>query len=62
MNRYKTDDEILSEREELRTKCTVFTRVMGYMRPYETFNEGKKGEFDERTWFDESTIYSRYMG
>lgn len=29
----------------------VYTRVMGYARPVESFNIGKKGEHDERVLF-----------
>lgn len=36
-----------------RTKCMVFTRVMGYYRPIESFNIGKKGEHKERVYFEE---------
>lgn len=52
-NTLKTDNEILSENESKRTKCTVYTRVMGYHRPVETFNNGKQGEFEERQHFIE---------
>ncbi|WP_313895403.1 ribonucleoside triphosphate reductase [Microbacterium lacticum] len=31
--------------------CEVWTRVMGYFRPIESFNIGKKGEAQERTYF-----------
>ncbi|MBT0881817.1 hypothetical protein AVBRAN12642_05175 [Campylobacter sp. RM12642] len=34
-----------------RTKCMVYTRVMGYHRPVESFNLGKKGEHKERKMF-----------
>lgn len=40
-------------RDEERQRCEVWTRVMGYHRPYSSFNTGKKGEFRERTYFDE---------
>ncbi len=36
-----------------RTKCIVYTRVMGYHRPTESFNIGKKGEHKERKYFCE---------
>lgn len=36
--------------------CEVWTRVMGYHRPVSSFNIGKKGEFAERTSFEESRI------
>jgi len=49
----KTDAQILAEHAEERTRCTVFTRVMGYHRPVETFNAGKQGEFEERAHFEE---------
>lgn len=49
----KTDEQILAEHEAERTKCTVYTRVMGYHRPVETFNAGKQGEFEERAHFNE---------
>ena len=34
----------LETHNEKRTKCLVYTRVMGYHRPVESFNIGKKGE------------------
>ena len=36
-----------------RQPCEVWTRVMGYHRPVETFNAGKQGEFEERAHFEE---------
>ncbi len=39
--------------DTLRTKCLVYTRVMGYHRPVESFNIGKKGEHKQRTHFTE---------
>lgn len=49
----KTPEEVLKAHEDERTKCTVYTRVMGYHRPVETFNAGKQGEFNERQHFVE---------
>lgn len=37
--------------DEERTRCEIWTRVMGYHRPVASFNVGKKGEFYERTYF-----------
>nr|MDD3720098.1 anaerobic ribonucleoside-triphosphate reductase [Candidatus Gracilibacteria bacterium] len=34
-----------------RTKCEIFTRVMGYYRPVSNFNIGKKSEYYSRTYF-----------
>ena len=48
------NQKLLEKNEEKRTKCIVYTRVMGYHRPVESFNIGKKGEHKERTKFLES--------
>ena len=37
-----------------RTRCEIWTRVMGYHRPISSFNTGKQGEFKERQFFKES--------
>ena len=36
-----------------RTKCEIWTRVMGYHRPVSEFNRGKKSEYKERVFFTE---------
>jgi anaerobic ribonucleoside-triphosphate reductase len=36
-----------------RQPCEVWTRVMGYHRPVASFNIGKKGEHDDRKFFQE---------
>lgn len=41
------------ELEAKRTKCIVYTRVMGYLRPVESFNIGKIGEHKQRVLFEE---------
>ncbi len=38
---------------EERQPCEVWTRVMGYHRPFSSFNRGKQGEFRERRCFCE---------
>ena len=40
-------------KEEERTRCEVWTRVMGYHRPVTSFNKGKKSEHRERRFFVE---------
>lgn len=37
-----TNSEILEVLQAKRTKCVVYSRVMGYHRPVEGFNIGKK--------------------
>jgi len=33
--------------------CQVFSRVVGYFRPVQTWNEGKREEFKDRLEYDE---------
>jgi len=35
----------------LRQPCEVWTRVMGYHRPVESFNTGKKAEHGQRRFY-----------
>lgn len=46
-------EKLLEQHKQNRTKCLVYTRVMGYHRPVESFNIGKKGEHIQRTYFKE---------
>jgi anaerobic ribonucleoside-triphosphate reductase len=39
--------------DEERTRCEIWTRVMGYHRPVSSFNTGKKSEYAERRCFVE---------
>ena len=34
-----------------RTPCEIFSRVVGYLRPIDTWNEGKVSEFHDRKMF-----------
>ena len=43
----------IEEFNAMRQKCTVYTRVMGYHRPVESFNVGKTGEHKQRKQFSE---------
>lgn len=38
-----------------RTRCEIWTRVMGYHRPVSHFNIGKKSEHCSRQHFEEQT-------
>ena len=42
-----------------RTLCEVWTRVMGYFRPFSGYNKGKQSEFKERKYFKENTAKYR---
>lgn len=41
-------------RDSERTRCEVWTRVMGYHRPVSAFNPGKRSEHAERRYFTET--------
>ncbi len=47
--------EKVSSKEELeskRTRCEVFSRIVGYLRPIDQWNDGKQAEFEDRKTFD----------
>lgn len=48
-------EAILKALQEHRTRTMVYTRVMGYHRPVESFNAGKRSEHEERVHFEEKT-------
>ncbi len=50
-------ERVLEKLQHKRTKCIVYTRVMGYHRPVESFNIGKRGEHIERKFFIERAMY-----
>jgi ribonucleoside-triphosphate reductase len=39
------------------SNCEVFSRIVGYLRPVEQWNDGKQEEFKERKLFDNNGIY-----
>lgn len=55
----KDDVKDLGIKDIERTKCEIWTRVMGYHRPIDSFNVGKKGEVAERKYFDERKCMCR---
>ena len=36
----------------VRTRCEVYSRVVGYIRPVEQWNDGKQAEFKDRLLFN----------
>jgi anaerobic ribonucleoside-triphosphate reductase len=52
----KLEEELKNIRGE---KCEVYSRVVGYHRPVDNWNEGKQEEFKDRALFDVSFTYSR---
>jgi anaerobic ribonucleoside-triphosphate reductase len=49
----QTNASVAQLDDSQRTRCEVWTRVMGYHRPVSSFNIGKQGEFRERRFFVE---------
>ena len=54
----KEQPEIKLEDSE-RQPCEQWTRVMGYFRPVENYNKGKKHEFADRKYFSEQKATKR---
>lgn len=49
-----SESDTIELRDEERTPCEVWTRVMGYHRPVSAFNAGKRSEHAERCYFRET--------
>ena len=44
-------DCAIEELEKKRTRCEVYSRIVGYLRPVDQWNAGKQAEFSERKEF-----------
>ena len=44
-----TKEELI---ESKRTPCEIYSRVVGYIRPVNQWNEGKQAEFADRVTFN----------
>ncbi len=51
---YITGEHVFCPKCSEKVPCEIWTRVMGYYRPVSQFNLGKKGEFLERTYYNEN--------
>ena len=47
----KLSKKNIEEIEKKRTKCEIYSRVVGYMRPINQWNTGKQQEFRDRKVF-----------
>ena len=59
--RMKNELENFGISDKERTKCEIWTRAMGYHRPTDSFNVGKKGEVAERKYFDQKKCESKIL-
>jgi hypothetical protein len=46
--------------DEERTKCEVWSRVMGYHRPISAWNAGKQQEYLDRQMFQEAAVNTTF--
>jgi ribonucleoside-triphosphate reductase len=44
-----------------KTRCDVYSRIVGYLRPINQWNEGKKAEWDDRKEFNITTKEDKDM-
>jgi len=41
----------------VKTKCEVYSRVVGYIRPTNAWNDSQQAQFNDRKLFDNSIKY-----
>ena len=58
MLKVKTEKGVITIQDSERTRCEIWSRVMGYYRLIEAFNIGKKSEHHERVFFSEEKAVS----
>jgi anaerobic ribonucleoside-triphosphate reductase len=58
VSKMATHDNVSAKRErgERKVPCEVYSRIVGYLRPVQAWNDGKQQEFEERKTFDVSTV------
>ena len=39
------------ELDNVKVPCEVYSRIVGYLRPVQAWNEGKQAEFEDRKTF-----------
>lgn len=45
--------------EKCGKKCEVYSRVVGYYRPIENWNDGKQEEFSQRKYYNTERIIGK---
>ena len=45
-------EKVLKKHQDKRQRCEVYSRVVGYLRPVNQWNDGKQEEFSLRTRYD----------
>ncbi len=54
------EKEKIIEEEKGRTKCERYSRIVGYLRPVQQWNEGKQEEFKDRKMFSIGKINKKF--
>jgi anaerobic ribonucleoside-triphosphate reductase len=47
----KNQPSVQSDTSEVKVPCEVYSRIVGYLRPVQAWNHGKRQEFRERRVF-----------
>lgn len=45
------DKNEVNVQENRKVPCEVYSRIVGYLRPVQVWNEGKQAEFEDRKTF-----------
>jgi anaerobic ribonucleoside-triphosphate reductase len=48
----RTHKDVGRHEHDVRIPCEVYSRVVGYLRPVQAWNHGKRQEFSERKTFE----------
>jgi anaerobic ribonucleoside-triphosphate reductase len=48
----KMGTEVENQDREVKVPCEVYSRIVGYLRPVQAWNHGKRQEFSDRKTFD----------
>ena len=57
-NQKNMKKENTKKEQEKKVPCEVYSRVVGYYRPVQNWNDGKQEEFKHRLEFDEKASIS----
>jgi anaerobic ribonucleoside-triphosphate reductase len=49
----------MSEKTSKKVPCEVYSRIVGYLRPVQNWNMGKKQEFKDRQTYRAKTLESK---
>jgi hypothetical protein len=58
-NCLKEDEESMDEDKTCSKRCEVYSRVVGYYRPVQNWNNGKREEFKDRLEYSEHVALSK---